>query len=350
MDNILRKYSINANNLYKDEIKKMRVDRKEELDNIMHFMTIVRENIMLIGERGIGKTFLTRLCEIHIEENMPHVFPVRIDLTTAATLINLPSIIIEQLCKETWIKLCKKDYSTLLEMSKNDNYSNILKKKGERRLIDIYRIIEKEQQKYKIELKSKIEASLGITSLGIKGESGDGEVLEWQKKPLRNFELLELIREIKENILSEYSKRQIIFICDEANKLREEEQYKILTEYLDFFGTNQFNFLLVLSDFKNILVEANKINMFVIQEIKGFSKVDYTKEIIEKSFYNIENTRIDDSIYSYLHDSFDGNIRLILDTFDYLVSHDKQEIKIEDVRAIVIEIKEKIRQEKMMSI
>lgn len=302
-----------AGNIPDSEIEKVRVDRENELSNIVHLTTKVNENILLTGDRGQGKSFLAILFHKHLIQNHPEIFPVRIDLTALHFNRNdesfiklLPALILDQLCKEIWVSLFNNDYSALLNTSDNIDKVNLYKNNSEKRLIEIHNILKREEQKFCNELKSMMS--------GVKSEINTGEKTKWQNRTLQNFEHLELIREIKNTILKENSRTKIMLICDEANKLTEKEQYYILQNYLDFFGANQFNFLLVTSNFNKLKSTAEQSGLLRVIELGGFCDVKLVKELINKSFETNSFT-IDDKVYDIIYKAFSGHIRLTTETF-----------------------------------
>ena len=339
--------NIAGNIPYKD-IEKIRVDREEELTNIVHLTTKANENVLLTGDRGQGKSFLTILFEKHLLENNKNIFPVRVDLTALHFYRNddkfirhFPALILDQLCKQVWVSLLDNDYSGLLNVSDNPDKINPFKKKSEKRLVEIHNILKREEQKFYNE-----ELSMLGGSIGIKGEISAREKIEWRNRSLQNFELLELIREIKNTILKEHSRTKIMLICDEANKLTEKEQYYILQNYLDFFGTNQFNFLLVVSNFNKLKSTAEQSGLFRIIELCGFSNSSLVKELIDKSFLT-NKIKVDDKIYNLLFEAFAGHIRLSMETFlsciKLMTDKNSNEINVDIAKSAISLIKDKIK-------
>jgi len=299
-----------AGNLTDEEIQKVKVDRDEELYRIIHLLIIASENVLVIGDRGQGKTFLSRLVHNKIEQENSNILPVRIDLTGLHFYQEpffhtmwLPILILNQLCKEIWINLFKKEYSKLLNIHDNLEEIKLFKKKSEKKVIEVYNILKKEELK----VRNEMHASIGA-SIGIKGDTGSKESHEWKNRKLQNFEILELIKELKEAINKDFSKNRIVLICDEANKLTEESQQIILNSYIDFLGSNQFNFLLVASNHEDVKYFAMKSSLFRVIELNGFKKIAYIKDLIEKSF-DISKIKIDENIYELIFEKFEVFIR-----------------------------------------
>lgn len=306
-----------ASMLSEVELKRVRVDRDIELFNLIHLSIHANENVLLIGDRGQGKTFLARLYQLELLENYPEVFPVRIDLSSLRFytqdnnyfLRSLPFLILNQLCKEIWVSILKKDYSMLLLTNQNPEKINLFKSKSERRVIDLHNLLKKEEQKYQNEMISKIGASFGINS-----EINTKANEEWTQRSLLNFEVLELIRELKDTVLKKYSKNKIILICDEANKLAEEEQQQILQNYLDFFGSNQFNFLPVERNSDEIKRVAESNKLFRIMELEGFGSIDHVKQLISNSF-KFDDIVISEETFDLLFQAFNGHPFNTMDAF-----------------------------------
>lgn len=334
----------NARSIPCDEIEKIRVDREDELINVVHLTAKANENVLLIGDRGQGKTFLAILLQMELRRNHPEIFTVKIDLTALHFIHQndnyfielLPALILDQLCKEIWVTLLGNDYSKLLSSYDIQEMAKIFKTNSEKRLLEIYSILKREEQRYRTEFKSMM--------LGIKSEINSGEMTEWRNRSLQNFELLELIKELKNTILKEHSLNKIILICDEANKLTEKEQLYILQNYLDFFGANQFNFLLVASNFDNLKASAEQSGLFRVIELEGFTSSELVRQLINKSFL-IEDLIIEDDVYTLLFEAFTGNLRLSLDAFmKCIILSEKNKIINKKIAGIAIgDIKEQIR-------
>ncbi|MCX6230530.1 MAG: P-loop NTPase fold protein [Bacteroidetes bacterium] len=343
-----RKVSINANFLSDAEIENCRVDRDDELNNIIHLITKVNENVLLTGDRGQGKTYLSRLFENTIKRNSPEIFSFRIDLSSLELYsgeINyikiLPALILDQLCKEIWVNLFKHDYSTLLNMGDNPDKMSLFSKKAEQRLIEIHNINAREQQKIRSEIRSMLSLKYGV-----KSDPNTIEQFEWQNSTIQTFEILELIKEIKNTILKKYSKTKIVLICDEADKLTEKEQYHLLKDYLDFFGANQFNFLIVVANYETLKSTAEQSRIFQIVELKGFANRKFIKELICKSF-KIEKFKIEENIYDILFHSFSGHLRYTLNVFGNCINSKNAketfEIDIKTLHKEIKQMKERIK-------
>jgi hypothetical protein len=348
MDYNYRKVSINANFLSDFEIEKYKVDRENELNNIIHLITNINENVLLTGDRGQGKTYLTRLFENKIKRDFPDIFSLRIDLSSLEIYSGesnfikiLPSLILDQLCKGIWVNLFKHDYSALLNLIDNPDKISLYKKKVEKRLIEIYIINNKEQQKLRFEMRSILTYKYGLMN-----DQNTVDQIEWQNASIYTYELLELIKEIKDTILKKYSKFKIVLICDEADKLTENEQYNLLKNYLDFFGTNQFNFLMVVANYELIKSTAEQSRIFQIIDIKGFKEINLIKELIQKSF-KIDKFKISDSIYETLLNSFSGHLRYTLYVFSECInnkiSKEKYEIDEKILLKEINQLKDKIK-------
>jgi hypothetical protein len=339
----------NARFLSDSEVESCRVDREFELNDIINHTVILNDNILILGERGAGKTFLTRIFELYLKKNRSDIFTIRIDLTSIhfysidskpSFSKVLPILILEQLCRDIWVNLLNNEYSNLLLLNDYPEKFKLFKKKTEIKLIEIHNLLKREQQKFVREKRAMLGGSLGI-----KGEINDGEKIEWQNRTLHNFEILELIKEVKTTILKEYSINKIILICDEANLLTETEQYSILQDYLDFFGSNQFSFVMVAGNDTKTKLIAERTNLSKIIELKGFTNKLLVQELIYKTFH-LENIIIDEKIYELLFTSFSGNIRFILATFDNgltdMMLNNKNKLELKNMEKIILDTKLRI--------
>ncbi len=336
----------NASQIPDNDIEGFRVDREQELSNIVHLTTQINENVLLTGDRGQGKSFLTILVYNYLLKNHPDILPVRVNLTSLyfykdedSFIRYFPALVLDQLCKEVWVTLLRKDYSALLNSYDAPDKIKLFKNKAEQKLLEIHSIVRKEEYKLKRDSSTLIGGTLGL-----KGEVGDSQQLEWKNRELQSFELLELTREIKNTILKQHSKKKILLICDEANKLTEGEQYHILQNYLDFFGANQFNFLLVVSNFNKLKTTAEKSGLFKIIELGGFKNPKLVKELICKSFYT-EKLKIENRVYDLIFEAFSGHLRFTNSVFAECLERlpeGNSEVTTQLIESTIVELKLKI--------
>jgi hypothetical protein len=65
-----------------DDVTKVRIDRDRELGLCCEALLKRRQNVLLYGNRGIGKTFLLRLVEKKVQELAPSVYPCVVNIAS----------------------------------------------------------------------------------------------------------------------------------------------------------------------------------------------------------------------------------------------------------------------------
>ena len=102
-------------------IKKKRIDRIQEINLCIQAVTEESQNILLYGDRGVGKTFVLRLIFDEISKSNQSILPVSIYLTGLTCYGNddivasFSRAILLQVCSTIWTDLLGKRYTDLRE-------------------------------------------------------------------------------------------------------------------------------------------------------------------------------------------------------------------------------------------
>ena len=270
-------------------IKLLKVNRENELKKCVVSLYERSENLLLYGARGVGKTFLVRLIHEEIKANYAEVVPALVNLTSlfAYHPLNVisafPKAVLLELCKTIWIDVLGKDYSTLRSVLAETGNELKFRKKGEKKLISIYKLLMTTGRKIKV----SDESTIGVAA-GFKGDVKSAETREWSEFDTLPFEFFEFIEEIMEVTLKPKKKNRIIILCDEANKLSIFQQSEILERYLELFAARDVQFLFVAGYLRGGKIENLPSVFQNIVELKGFKEKLFVKELIEKHTSNLE--------------------------------------------------------------
>ncbi|HEY0045327.1 MAG TPA: hypothetical protein VGB44_01305, partial [Flavobacterium sp.] len=273
-----------------------------------------KQNVLLYGKRGAGKTFLTRLIEIKIKQLDMFAFPISINMTGLLAYnfgehenaSAFPRAILIQICAEIWKQLFGKDYLELREALSETIQEIGLLSKAESTLKRIYANLMISQQKARKEWSN----TLGF-SAGAKGEMKRGDIIEQSNSDILPFEFLEFVDAINKYVLPEFNKSRIIVLCDEANHLPFFNQHEILERYLELFSAKSIQFLFVAGFLSFESINELPMSFETRLELKGFSKVEHVVEFIDR--IDCENLRFSRSAIDVLFTYFEGHPRMTLE-------------------------------------
>lgn len=263
-------------------LESMRVDRDNELEKCIDALLSRSENLFLYGSRGIGKTFLVRILFEEIKKESENTVPIFVNVFNFLNPIPseivsaFPNAILIEICKTIWVDVLGKEYSTLRsEISKTNRKINF-RNKGEKKIIDIFRLL----MTSNIRMRASQEYSIGTSTI-LKSDAKESTQREWSEIDILPFEFFEFIEEIKKETLLPKGKERIIVICDEANKLPIFQQAAILDRYIELFAAKQVQFVFVAAPFSKEIgpIPSGFQNIF---EVKGFQEKEHIKELIEK--------------------------------------------------------------------
>lgn len=241
--------SLNAASIAPDDIGKRRIDRDDEVREILQALGPLEQNVLLIGSRSVGKTFLVRLIEAQMRKSGGGTFPcvanvANVSLCSAGVLgsddtSGFLRAILLQLCSSLW-KFVGGHYLDLRE--------RLLKPPGTTReeTSEMSKICRVYSQLMRIEatLTDVSAQSLGVGA-GIRGEL-KGELSSGTRNlNVLPFEFAEFVDELTVGVLHAHGFRRIVFLCDEANVMPLFRQEQLLEQYLDLFRSKGGQFLFV---------------------------------------------------------------------------------------------------------
>lgn len=288
-------------------LKSMRVNRDIELKQCIDALFGRSENLLLHGSRGVGKTFLVRLLLEEIKSRFKDTVPAFVNLTgllayePVGIASAFPNAVLLELCRTIWVDVLGKEYSTLRDVLSETGREIKFRKKGEKKVVDIYRLLMTSARRMRVSQ----EYSVGVSAV-LKGGTKEGTQREWSEIDILPFEFFEFVEEIKKETLRPNGKERIIAICDEANKLPIFQQAEILERYLELFAARQVQFVFVAGYRPGEKVGPVPSGFQNIVELKGFQEKRHVKEIIDKHTTTIGVSFLDSAI-DVVWDVFKGH-------------------------------------------
>jgi hypothetical protein len=302
-----------------ETIREVRVDRDDEVSYCTEALLNKYENVLLYGERGVGKSFLVRLIHDEIERVAPSVLPITINMSGLAAYSPqdnasaFPRAVLIQLCAELWKKLLGKDYLDLRERLKETGSEITTRSRAEKTIQRIYSNLMVYSRKSRFEWHN----SVGFAA-GVKGEKREAGIIEQQQADILPFEFLEFISEINTNVLAEYEITRVLILCDEANLLPIFNQHEILERYLELFAAKYVQFMFVAG-----FVDVGQINNLPTSfearlELKGLPTIQHAKELINK--WTADEITFLEGAIEHVFDCFKGNPRHTLQACSKAIS------------------------------
>lgn len=294
-------------------LKSMCVDRDDEIKQCIDALFGRSENILIHGSRGVGKTFLVRLLLEEIRTNFKNIVPVFVNLTGlfvydhSEIVSAFPNAVLLEVCRTIWVDVLGKEYLALRNSLSETSDEIKFRKKGERTVVDIYRLLMTSARR----MEASWEHSVGVSAV-IKGDTKKSTHKGWSEINILPFEFFEFAEEIKKKILIPNAKERIIAICDEANKLPILQQANILERYLQLFAAREVQFVFVSS--YNFGEKFGQVSLGFQKtlELRGFPEKRHVKELIDKQTTGT-NISFSDSAIDVVWEAFEGHPYLTID-------------------------------------
>ncbi len=125
-------------------IKEMGVNRENEFEQCVSSLIYRHHNVLLYGERGIGKTFLLRLIEQKIKDTATDVFSSIVNIGSLraydleSDVSAFPRAVLLRLCTDLWRTLLNKSYLDLRDRLEETGQEITLRKNDEKTIQRIY--------------------------------------------------------------------------------------------------------------------------------------------------------------------------------------------------------------------
>ena len=303
-----------AERLSWEQILALRVGRVNEVARLASVLGPGSSNVYLWGDRGIGKTFLTRLLDHSLKEDH-RVLGVRVSaaghLFGADSLTSVASGTMLAFLETVWTKVLGKKYSelraTLTEAPQGDlNLLGPLRSDLERTTVRLYQDV----MSGVMSMTHLTQQSIGV-SLFAKGDIGRSREIQNSTPALLPFEFAEYAHELREALLRE-GLHGVTITLDEANTLSPSSQGDLLSSFIDLFGENGISFLFIGGYTDSAMPDIRVSNVF--GETEHLRGLDHGSGValITKVASACEVT-VTDSAAGFMVHQVGGNPRLLID-------------------------------------
>lgn len=227
------------------DVTTVRIDRDRELDRIFEALVRRKQNVLLYGTRGVGKTFLLRLVEKQIQELAPEVYPCIVNVASIAAYsprdeaAGFPRAVLLQFCAALW-KLLGRSYMDLRSTLDESGQELKLTNAPERAIQRVYTHLMLQER----EIRHSLINSVGFAA-GLKGEKKEDQLRSGHQPDVLPFEFAEFTEELVATVLQPNGRQSVIFLCDEANHMPIFKQEQLLDRYLELFSAKRVQFVFV---------------------------------------------------------------------------------------------------------
>lgn len=309
--------SLGAERLENDFLKSIRVDRNDEIEQCIDSLFSRSENVLIHGSRGVGKTFLVRLLLDEIKLRFKNEVPVFLNLTglfvyePREIVSAFPNAVLLEICRTTWVDVLGKEYLTLRNSLSEPSNKIKFRKKGERTVADIYRLLMTSARR----MEASWEHSIGV-SAALKGDIKKSTRMGWSEIDILPFEFFEFVEEIKKKTLIPNKKERIVIICDEANKLPILQQASIMGRYLELFAARKVQFVFVSSYSFGEKFGQTTSGFEKILNLRGFREKRHVKDLLDRETTGT-NFLFEDKAIDVVWKAFEGHPRCTLSAGRY---------------------------------
>lgn len=280
------------------------IDRKYETQNCIESI-LSGGKMIVMGKRGVGKTSLIYKVRDELIKYHSNIFPLYIQFSpifinsghSNAYLTHLLYTVIHVI----WKDIIGKDFSDIYNIN-NDGLFNDF----ESRIVKIYKLIRTAEFNQMESSHKEMGLSAGLSG-NISKENGKDD----KYYALANQEIINLLKEVCEHLVTYLGIETVAFLCDEANNLKENQQIELEESLINIFDSMNCSFIYVSS-----LLETKKNDYFDLFEnsivLEGFNDKKYTKELISSRIRDNNLFKIDDESISIIHNTSKGNPRFII--------------------------------------
>ena len=299
--------------LSEEQVRQLRVDRNSELNLTVENLIQRGHNVLIYGSRGVGKSFFLRLLE-------QAIVPTR-SLAVIQFRINqelewkdeekFANDVLMAVCYHSWKEILGHDYLDLRESIDRSDKELKVRSKSEKSVERVYSLLMNLAREVKRRAFSEIGASVVL-----KGTVSD-EVTKSARTPdLLPFECFELCEYLLEKVYRPKGFDRLVLLCDEANHLPTLTQEAILAKFFQGFRKHRVQFVFVagVTSTGNALKVPDKNAFETAFELKPFSEISDTKDIVLKHAGNV-SSMIDDQCIELVHEYIGGHPRNVLELF-----------------------------------
>lgn len=287
------------------------VDREKELHQTIEWLMTGTGNLIISGERGIGKTSLAWKTITDAKEKTKDTLVIRETIYQFHDkgFDTFLSEIGKQITVSIWQLISGKSFSQLFSESLNFEEKKI-ESKDVKALRRIYNILTASQLSSKATEMGKIGGKLFV-------EAGLQEELEkgMTRMAITNFEFLAIIDELKE-IASRHGYSRIVVIADEFNYLLSSEQSDFIRTYFQILNSRKILFGLIGIDIDPWSVPGFSQCVETYIPLGPFESSDHVRQIVsvglpQAEYADIRNFLTSEDVCQQIFTESRGNPRLI---------------------------------------
>ena len=228
-------FSVQTNNLPLEKI----IDRENELDDLLTSVVERCENVLLLGDNGIGKTCLLRKLRHKLQSlngGGPEIIEVEArEIRKDST--DFMERILSSLFKHSWSKLAGKPFTELmfgLSIPEDIEYIGV---PAVRTLMRLYQHFRSDF----VAKDTKTSSSLGANAI-VKAHRQKDRAQSFRQEGLKPWEYTELMGEVLV-LLRERTASRVLIFADETNHIDPELQVDIFRSNLDSFLRRDVQFI-----------------------------------------------------------------------------------------------------------
>lgn len=303
----MRPIELDANRTPTGDLRSRCADRREELQYCASVLTNSRNNLVLFGERGVGKTFFVRLLASELNAGNKGVFAVSLDMFNAVHPGGLSGdrfgqALLLVLIARIWRDLFSLPYESLV--SKAGWGAREISARGPQRIL---RRIHDCVRGSRTQVVLRDSSSVGASAV-IQGERKEEQEQTLEMPGILPYEFAEYVQDIIENVLAPKGVSKVIALCDETNQFRIEEQKRIVEGNIEVFRNSGVQFLYVMSvGLKTdpaVTQHAKPFQAFdEVVMLERFKKTEDTLELLQKYF---DLSLFPPNAHMLVHDAFKG--------------------------------------------
>lgn len=272
------------------------IDRTEELNLLTSSLVSRRENVLVIGEYGIGKTCLLKKFRNQIAGATQNtVLLVEIDmLWLSGGVVSFLETVLRKVIMEAWRQVYNRNYSELLMGLDGETKLEEHVFRQMRGFIKLFQLMRPEAATFTKTKENEIGAKTPIAATHAEKFSRTVE-----RGELSPSEFILLADEIFD-ILSKRGYSQIIVFGDEANHINKELEVDLFKRHFEVFSEKNVQFVFTAREESIAGIPKLQEAFPIILKLQGFESPEIVKDMLSiygKSIKNLTDLRgISDSV------------------------------------------------------
>ncbi len=301
-----------AEDLTTEEILDQWLDREIELQQCLLSLIQHRNNVLIRGKKGVGKTFMLRRLSYEIDK-LDDFKSVNVHLAhlmsydTNNALHEFPVRVLTQLCISAWKDIIGKSF---LELEQGISYREshaITQSKIEIILLDIYHRLLSKSIRESSEWNDKIGASAVLFTSKSQARSR-----EFERGGMQPHQFVEYLEILQNEVFMPSGVRNLVVFCDEANLLSLENQEQILARYFEVFLTKKIQFVFSIGYWDvELKFDRHDLAFDLVQDISGFESLGDIRALVMMNLQDEDEETVE-VIASRCHKEYSGIPRQVI--------------------------------------